>query len=243
MRTRTRGGLARLLLRRAALRYAEHGWDVLPGAFLSGDRFSCGPGCQTVACHPAWMDWREIISHDQRLVGTWWTALPYSVLLATGRAFDVLEISAFLGASTAMGPPTPATGAHAPTASLRATGGPDPHGERPPSRPDRRNAIGTAPVRARGPVARGASGRWFLFVRTGAALRPELAGRTDVVLHGAGSWIPAPPTRAPEGRVRWVVSPAEVDWRLPDAEPVQQRILDALPVMWQNAIPAPMRAA
>src|SRR5438874_1792835 len=80
-------------------------------------------------------------------------------------------------------------------------------------------------------------------VRPGAALRPELAGRTDVVLHGAGSWIPAPPTRAPEGRARWVVSPAEVDWRLPDAEPVQQRILDALPVMWQNAIPAPMRVA
>jgi hypothetical protein len=219
MRTRTRGGLGRLLLRRAALRYAEHGWDVLPGAFLSGDRFSCGPGCQTVACHPAWMDWREIISHDQRLVGTWWTALPYAVLLATGRAFDVLEISAFLGASTAMGPPSPATGAHGP------------------------KAVGTAPVRARGPVARGSTGRWFLFVRPGAALRPELAGRTDVVLHGAGSWIPAPPTRAPEGRVRWVVSPAEVDWRLPDAEPVQQRILDALPVMWQNAIPAPMRAA
>src|SRR5882672_1484370 len=101
MRIRTRCGPRRLRLRHAALRYAEHGWDVLPGAYLTGDRFCCGPGCQTVACHPAWMDWPELASHDPRLVSSWWTGRPYSVLLATGRAFDALEVSAFLGVSTA----------------------------------------------------------------------------------------------------------------------------------------------
>ena len=42
-----RGELDRVQLRRQALNYAGHGWDVMPGAYLTGDRFSCGPGCRT----------------------------------------------------------------------------------------------------------------------------------------------------------------------------------------------------
>src|SRR5690606_37912292 len=41
----------RSVLRRAALRYADHGWRVVPGAFLADNRYVCGPLCPTVACH------------------------------------------------------------------------------------------------------------------------------------------------------------------------------------------------
>lgn len=65
-------------------------------------------------------------------------------------------------------------------------------------------------------------------MRSGAPLRPELDHRTDVVRHSAGSWIPAPPTVLPEGPVRWQVSPEQVGWRLPDAEEMQQALIEAL---------------
>ena len=42
--------LSRRRLRRAAVRFAEHGWDVVPGAYLTADRYHCGPGCTTMAC-------------------------------------------------------------------------------------------------------------------------------------------------------------------------------------------------
>jgi hypothetical protein len=84
--------LDRVQLRHQALNYAWHGWDVLPGAYLAGDRFSCGPGCHTVACHPATMDGTGSASHESGVIEAWWSFRPYSVLLATGLAFDVLEI-------------------------------------------------------------------------------------------------------------------------------------------------------
>jgi hypothetical protein len=97
MRLGLRGELDRVQLRRAALNYAGHGWDVLPGAYLSRDRFRCGPDCRTVSCHPATMDGIHLASHEPDVVAGWWAGRPYSVLLATGVAFDVLEI---LGCTT-----------------------------------------------------------------------------------------------------------------------------------------------
>jgi hypothetical protein len=76
-----------------------------------------------------------------------------------------------------------------------------------------------------GPVAVTPTGRWMFLVRPGASLRPELAAQFDVVLHGQGSWIPAPPTRTPHGRVRWVRSPAAAGWRFPDPYRTQQLLL------------------
>jgi hypothetical protein len=70
----------------------------------------------------------------------------------------------------------------------------------------------------------------MFLVRPAAALCPELAERPDVVLHGKGSWIPAPPTMTPDGRVRWLVDPEEVSWRVPPAPVVQARLDRALPV-------------
>ena len=40
----------------------------------------------------------------------------------------------------------------------------------------------------------------------------------SVVLHRAGSWIPAPPTPLPTGTVRWLTRPAACDWE--PADPV-----------------------
>ncbi len=180
----------RVRLRRAAVRFAEHGWDVIPGACLSGDRYHCGPGCATVSCHPAYAHgdaWCYPLrsSHDPRTVAAWWRR-PHAVLLATGHALDVLEVPAYLGMSR---------------------GG----------------------ARTRGPVAVTAEGRYLVLVGRGSVLREELAAMADVVLHGKGSWVPAPPTAAPEGRVRWVVSPEELDWRIPDAATVQSELIAALP--------------
>jgi hypothetical protein len=119
------------------------------------------------------------------------------VLLATGYAFDVLEVPAHLGAAVA---------------SPRW--------------------IGTSEGRqTRGPVAVAPTGRWMFLVRPGEPLRPELSSRLDVVRHGHGSWIPAPPTRLLEGPVRWQVSPEETDWRLPEPHPVQRLLVDALQVL------------
>jgi hypothetical protein len=89
-------------LRRAARRYADAGWPVVPGAYLTGRgqrrRFDCGtPKCRTVSCHPAIPEWEHAGSTDATTIDTWWAERPYSVLLATGVAFDVLDVPAELG--------------------------------------------------------------------------------------------------------------------------------------------------
>jgi Bifunctional DNA primase/polymerase, N-terminal len=173
----------RARLRRAAMRYAGHGWPVVPGAVLVGARYRCGPLCPTVACHPAVDGWDQRATVDKSIVDAWWRADAFSVLVATGRAFDVLELAA--------GP------------DLVATDWP-------------------------GPLLRAPSGGLMFLLRTGAALHPELAARADVVLHGVGSWIAVPPTRAPVGHLRWIVAPPASAWRLPDAEPVQAWLLSRL---------------
>lgn len=184
----TMRALDRPRLGRAATRYATRGWDVVPGAFFIGARFRCDdPGCPTVGCHPASGLWQEMATHDLALVEAWWRHTPYAVLLPTGRAFDVIEVPAYLGMSASR---------------LRS---------RPP-----------------GPIAVAASGRWMFFVRRGDGLRPELASRLDIVLHGRGSWVPAPPTREPIGRSRWEVSPVAVGWRVPRSYVVQELLVRAL---------------
>jgi hypothetical protein len=188
-------------LRRAALRYSGHGWDVTPGACLTGNRFTCErPGCPTVGCHPALERWEEAATCDTVRIGDWWSILPHTVLLATGRSFDALEVPAHLG--------------------LRVLGLARLHG----------HVLGPRRLRVAGPLAVTPTGRWMFLVRPGDRLRPELDGQPDVLHHGPGSWIPAPPTRLPEGRVRWAVTPDEVHWQLPDSYAVQALLVDALAV-------------
>jgi len=203
----------RLRLRRAALRYAAHGWAVMPGACLQGRRFACDRAdCPIRGCHPAIESWEDDASADATRVAAWWRHRPYPVLLATGGKFDVLEVPAPVGLR--------ALGA----ARLRAHLTPDPSalpcGQAQPLRPDH--------THGRGPVAVGPTGRWMFFVRPGAALRAELDNCLDVVLHSRGSWVPAAPTRMPEGAVRWAVTPGSVHWQLPDSPAVQAVLVEAL---------------
>jgi hypothetical protein len=173
------------------VRYAAHGWPVIPGAVRCGERFRCESGCPTVTCHPDWTAWESTATTDPDWVAALWAFRPRAILLATGAGFDVLEVPAFLGA-------------------------------------------GAGPGLARGPVAVTGTGRWMFLVRPGGRLRPELAERPDVVLHGTGSWIPAPPTRTTEGWVHWLVDPEEVHWRLPDPVAVQAKLARALPPPWSR---------
>jgi hypothetical protein len=140
----------------------------------------------------------EDASTDAGQVAAWWRHRARGVLLATGEAFDVLEVPASVG--------------------LRALGAARLHAD----------VLGPDHAGAGGPVAVGPTGRWMFFVRPGAPLRPELANCLDVVRHGPGSRVPAPPTRLGEGAVHWAVTPRKVHWRLPDPETVQQSLIDAL---------------
>jgi hypothetical protein len=184
-----RARIRRLRLRHAALVYARHGWKVLAGSRLCGDRFKCSPGCRTVACHP--VDYHptddrwDNATVDADAITQSWRRSPHSVLLTTGDAFDVVEVPAYIGA--------------------------------------------LAEDALRGPVVVTPTGQWMYLVRPGQPLHPELAQHHDVVLHNAGSWIPAPPMRSPEGPIRWALSPYETDWRLPDAREVQSALVATLP--------------
>jgi hypothetical protein len=135
------------------------------------------------------MDGIGLASHQPDVVSEWWSGRPYSVLLATGLAFDVLDVV---------------------------------------------DCAAVTPVALRGPTAVTPSGRLMILVRPGAALCPELAARPDTVLHGHCSWIPAPSTPTPNGRVRWLVDPVAVGWRLPDPHAIQAGLVAMLP-----ARPAP----
>jgi len=201
--------LDRLVLRRAALRYAAHGWVVAPGACFTGHRFDCGrPGCPIMGGHPAIESWEDDATTDPAQVAHWWRRRPYTVLLATGWTFDVLEVPAALGLRV-LG-----------TTRLRA------------------GVLGPEWAEARGPVAVTPDERWMFLVRPGAELRSELDERLDVVRHGRGSWIPAAPSRTPGGPVRWAVSPERVHWRLPDADAVQTMLIDALGATGHRPVPS-----
>jgi hypothetical protein len=200
----------RIRLRRAALRFAAHGWAVTPGAYLSGSRFDCGrPGCPITGSHPALESWQEERSADAVRVARWWRRRPYTVLLPTGGTFDALEVPAAVG--------------------LRVLGAVRLH----------TGILGPARGDARGPVAVAPGGRWMFLVRPDAPLRPELATFLDVIRHGSGSWIPAAPSRTPEGPVRWAVTPEQTGWQLPESATVQALLIDALDALGRRPRPQP----
>ncbi|HEY1489119.1 MAG TPA: bifunctional DNA primase/polymerase [Micromonosporaceae bacterium] len=193
-----RARIRRLRLRHAALTYARHGWHVLAGSRLCGDRFKCGPGCCTFACHPVAQKWDAASTIDPDTITINWKRSPYSVLLPTGNAFDVVEVPSPIGA--------------------------------------------LADDQLRGPVVVTPTGQWMYLVQPGQPLHPALARHRDVVLHQLGSWIPAPPMRSPEGPVRWVISPTEANWQLPDAREVQNALVATLPWLGYPAVPEDLRA-
>jgi len=68
----------------------------------------------------------------------------------------------------------------------------------------------------------------MFLVLAGHGLLPELAQQQDVVLHGQGSWVPAPPSPQFGGRVRWEISPQAQSWQPAEPYAVQALMLDAI---------------
>lgn len=104
LRARRRRASGRQAL--AAARYAALGWPVCAGAFFrdaqvgaSGRACSCDRvGCPSPGAHPLSPAWKLQATADTEVVRRWWSALPQaSILLVTGRTFDVLDVPAAAG--------------------------------------------------------------------------------------------------------------------------------------------------
>ncbi len=80
------------------------------------------------------------------------------------------------------------------------------------------------------PIAATPQGRWLFLTTAGQTLSRELERHDDIVLHGAGSWIPLPPTAFEHGIVHWRVRPEVCGWELPAPHVVQDAMVRALPV-------------
>ncbi|KRV50085.1 DNA primase [Wenjunlia vitaminophila] len=83
----------------SAMRYArERHWDVCSGAWLvedAGDtQCSCGtPHCPAPGAHPLQPDWAQQASSSPTAVRRMWSQTPLaSILLPTGRTFDVIDV-------------------------------------------------------------------------------------------------------------------------------------------------------
>ena len=108
LRVRRRRATERMV--HAANRYAALGWPVCVGAQPQpqpnrvpqptlGRACSCDRvGCPAPGAHPLSPAWKREATSDQAVVGHWWTERPQaSILLVTGRSFDVLDVPATAG--------------------------------------------------------------------------------------------------------------------------------------------------
>jgi hypothetical protein len=91
-------------LRDAALGYAtRQRWTVAPGHYVAGTSCSCGEGgCETPGAHPLARYWPGGATDRTETIQSWWRRAPHSVVLPTGRHFDVLEIPRVAGSEALM---------------------------------------------------------------------------------------------------------------------------------------------
>ncbi|GAA4861176.1 bifunctional DNA primase/polymerase [Kitasatospora terrestris] len=193
-------GLPPLLIE--AVSYAEdRHWEVAPGTWLiDGDgpaRCSCGePRCELPGAHPAGgADWRRRASAGPGVVRKWWTEHPQaSILLPTGRSFDVLDVPEVAGCLA--------------LARMERMGlqlGP----------------VVAAPMAA-GQVGRRL--HFLVLPGVLTKLPEMLRklgwapGRLDLVARGEGDWIVAPPSRiGGYSFAQWARPPSAINRWLPDA--------------------------
>jgi hypothetical protein len=94
-------------LGQAAKNYAALGWPVCVGAHLPADGLKTGRacscdrvGCPAPGAHPVSPTWQMQATVDTGIIGQWWAARPAaSVILVTGRVFDVLDVPAVVGSA------------------------------------------------------------------------------------------------------------------------------------------------
>ena len=107
-RARRRERAAREQMASAARMYTGLGWPVCQGAHLphaasgarrGGRACSCDRiGCPAPGAHPVTPAWQLQATADPSVAGRWWSATPQSsVILVTGRVFDVLDVRADAG--------------------------------------------------------------------------------------------------------------------------------------------------
>ncbi|WP_234343398.1 bifunctional DNA primase/polymerase [Streptomyces sp. NRRL F-5123] len=180
----------------AAVRYAEERqWDVLPGTWLETDPdgapcCSCSAAdCPAPGAHPTRPDWVTQASGAVPTVQHMWQKQPRaSVLLPTGRSFDVLEVSENAGClalarseriNLPLGPVLGAPGRRIMFFVLPGSGD---------KVPDTLRSFGCRPA------------------------------SLDLSVLGRGGWVVAPPTRTvPAGMVMWARRPTPANRWLPDA--------------------------
>lgn len=181
-----------------AVRYTEDRcWDVFPGAWLETVggtlRCACGDaGCEAPGAHPLDDGWRRASEGGVAAVRRLWGERPdASVLLATGRTFDALDV-----------PDTAGCHALARMERLGLPLGPV------TCTPDGRMAFFVLP---------GAAARIPDRVRR-LGWSP---GALDLAVRGAGGWVAAPPTRlGSRGPVQWARRPTAAERLLPDVTDV-----------------------
>jgi hypothetical protein len=188
----------RLGLLGAALEYIEsRHWDVVLGTSVQRENglwsCSCGDGrCAQIGAHPAMRDWQKRISGQPSRAHEWWEVNPQgSIILPTGRTFDVLECSEEAGLLA--------------LARLERNGAnPGPVA----ATPTRRLYFFVLP-NSRTKVAKALAGLgWGRTV-------------LDLACRSAGDYVVAPPSRmGTRGQVQWVRGPADAARWLPDPEEV-----------------------
>jgi Bifunctional DNA primase/polymerase, N-terminal len=199
----------------AAQHYAALGWSVCPGANPSGgvDRIgmpdpgracSCDRvGCPAPGAHPVSPTWQMQATLDRAIIGQWWETRPEAnVILATGRVFDVLDVSAVAGA-----------GALARMANAGVESGPV--------------AVGGTERMHFYVATRGAPADEDEWWSCGLDASPGLSAETGALRwHCRDSYVLAPPSRYGTGQdVRWVREPAGRP--LPDALRLLEYLVDA----------------
>ncbi|WP_092536974.1 bifunctional DNA primase/polymerase [Amycolatopsis arida] len=177
-------GAFKIELRAEAIGLASRGWPVLPGSYPEADGSATWTG--PVPVHP---DWRDRLGAHPHQIADWWTGRPFSLLVATGRVLDAMEVDADLGRRAAR--------------LLRAKGQP-------------------------APIVATPDGRWLFLTTVAERLPSALAEHQDVRWHGAGSFVPLPPTPFRHGVVHWRVKPEIWGWQLPAAGAVHDVLARAL---------------
>jgi hypothetical protein len=179
-----------------AVRYAEERhWDVFPGTWLESidgvPTCSCGAAdCAAPGAHPTRKDWAAQATGSASTARRLWADQPTaSILLPTGRTFDVIDV-----------PDSAGFLALARMERMELTLGP---------------VLCTPDRRLRFFVLPGACAKVPDLVR-GLGWPPS---SLDLLTLGEGAYIAAPPTRlGTKGAVQWANRPTAANRWLPDAE-------------------------
>jgi hypothetical protein len=177
-----------------------------------------------------------LVDHGWPVVpGTWWRdggrRGGAGVHPSTGTGTDSAPVVAG-GVSAASSDPGQVAQwwAKAPYAVLLATGGALDVIEM-PARMGRRVARTLRSIGVVAPLAATPTGRWWFPVTTGGPALTERIAESGVTLHGAGSWVIAPPSECADGLVHWRVHPSVCGWRLPESQVVHSAAAEA--VRWR----------